>query len=546
MNAARGVISSVLASMHGDSNSRQAALALAAAGVPVFPVAAESKRPLTRRGFHDASTLLSQVELWWGAHPQANLAIPTGARTGVVVVDIDVHGQVNGYDALARAHDAGLMNGWEFTVRTPSGGLHIYHPAAGASEQRSWQAARAGIDFRGDGGYIIIPPSARTVHDHLIAYTLEQFNTQQPFPLDADQLRVFLDPKPLVHRQNATAGKPIEVERLAAWVARRQKGERNHGVFWAACKMAESDVPAAAALDALTVAGGQAGLTEREVLTTVRSAYRSVHGTHSRSTTPAPAEPDRPPTLRLTNPGTVMTTTPAARRWAVITAVAGAVFIAAGAFWLSFTSLADLAKRSGIGAGQAWAWPLIVDGIIVVATVAVVALAGNRSAWYPWSLLIGGAVVSVTANAIHAVIAADADVPGILAGAVAAVPPVVLLAITHLTVILTRATVVGPVETEARSIAAEPHPALALEAEEPVPPDRRELAAALRGSGWTNKQIAHELGVHPSTIGRWLSADDSTSAAFEKQKTEPAQLARPSQAPPLLPNSPQSAEEQPA
>ena len=127
-----------------------------------------------------------------------------------------------------------------------------------------------------------------------------------------------------------------------------------------------------------------------------------------------------------------------ARRWAAMTAVAGTVFIAAGAFWLSFTSLADLAARSGIGAGQAWAWPLIVDGIIVVATVAVVALAGQRSAWYPWALLVGGALVSVTANAIHAVVAADTDVPRILAASVAAVPPVVLLAITHLTVILTR------------------------------------------------------------------------------------------------------------
>ena len=71
-----------------------------------------------------------------------------------------------------------------------------------------------------------------------------------------------------------------------------------------------------------------------------------------------------------------------------------------GAFWLSFTALADLAARSGIGTGQAWAWPLIVDGIIVVATVAIVALAGQKAAWYPWALLIGDAVVSVTANAL--------------------------------------------------------------------------------------------------------------------------------------------------
>ncbi|GAA2185202.1 hypothetical protein GCM10009786_00590 [Leucobacter alluvii] len=176
------------------------------------------------------------------------------------------------------------------------------------------------------------------------------------------------------------------------------------------------------------------------------------------------------------------------------------MFIAVGAFWLSFTSLADLAHRSGIGAGQAWAWPLIVDGIIVVATVAVVALAGNRASWYPWALLVGGAVVSVTANAIHAVIAADADVPSILAGAVAAVPPVVLLAITHLTVILARAS--GSKEVESSIEAFEEVGA------ETAAPDRRALASALRGIGWTNKQIANELDVHPSTIGRWLSADD--------------------------------------
>src|SRR5690625_4541918 len=125
-------------------------------------------------------------------------------------------------------------------------------------------------------------------------------------------------------------------------------------------------------------------------------------------------------------------------RIAVITAVAGTVLIALGAFWLSFTALADLARRSGISKAQAWAWPLIVDGSIVVATVSVVALAGHRAAWYPWMLLAAGALVSVTANALHAVIAADADVPGLLAAAVAAVPPLVLLAITHLTVILTR------------------------------------------------------------------------------------------------------------
>lgn len=209
------------------------------------------------------------------------------------------------------------------------------------------------------------------------------------------------------------------------------------------------------------------------------------------------------------------------RRWAVITSVAGTVFIAAGAFWLSFTSLTDLARRSGIGAGQAWAWPLIVDGVIVVSTVAVVALAGERAAWYPWALLVGGAAVSVTANSLHAVVAADADVPGPLAAAVAAVPPVVLLAITHLTVVLTRATA-RPAAALAVPPAVEPisaPPRSETELEHPNPPatasgvaaadadggsDRRALAAELREQDWSNKAIARHLGVHPSTVGRWL------------------------------------------
>ncbi|TDP91357.1 Homeodomain-like domain-containing protein [Leucobacter luti] len=208
---------------------------------------------------------------------------------------------------------------------------------------------------------------------------------------------------------------------------------------------------------------------------------------------------------------------PQGRRLAVVTAITGTVFIAVGAFWLSFTALADLARRSGIDAGQAWAWPLIVDGIIVVATVAVVALASqSRPTWYPWTLLAAGAVVSVTANAIHAIIAADTDVPAVLAASVAAIPPLVLLSITHLTVILTRPTTpdadvieeipaetVAPSQTVAVSVAA---PTRAAEMPVVSVSERRKEATQLREvEGWSNKQIARHLGVHPSTVGRWFT-----------------------------------------
>lgn len=182
----------------------------------------------------------------------------------------------------------------------------------------------------------------------------------------------------------------------------------------------------------------------------------------------------------------------------VATAVTGTVLIATGAFWLSFTSLSDLARRSGISPDQAWAWPLIVDGIIVVATVAVVALSSSdepRSAWYPWSLLLAGAGVSVAANALHATIAAEADVPSAVAAAVAAVPPVVLLAITHLTVQLTRA----PQHAMAASVAD-----ATVSVDMVEESDRQSVAAELRGRGLSNRAIARRLGVHPSTVGRWL------------------------------------------
>lgn len=87
--------------------------------------------------------------------------------------------------------------------------------------------------------------------------------------------------------------------------------------------------------------------------------------------------------------------------WAVVTAATGTVLIGVGAFWLSFMALADLAARSGITSAQAWIWPLLVDGLIVVSTIAVVALDGRTGAWYPWALLICGALVSVAANALR-------------------------------------------------------------------------------------------------------------------------------------------------
>jgi hypothetical protein len=226
----------------------------------------------------------------------------------------------------------------------------------------------------------------------------------------------------------------------------------------------------------------------------------------------------------------------ASNRLVLAVAVVGTVFIALGAFWLSFTSLAALARSCGIPAGRAWVWPLIVDGVIVVATVSVVAMTGSgrerQATRYPWLLLLAGACVSVLANASHAVVAADTRVPSILAALVAAVPPVVLVAITHLTVELTR----HP-HPSAPATVGEARPAATRPAQSTGPTrvgENGSVGEALRlraRTSLTNREIAVRLGVHPSTVGRWLKSRPETHGAAALPAPAPPRALEPPGAP---------------
>ncbi|MFZ2623878.1 MAG: bifunctional DNA primase/polymerase [Propionibacterium sp.] len=201
--------------------------------MPVFPCLVKGKRPLTRRGFLDASSDPEQVAAWWSRTPNANIGIPTGAPSGVVVVDVDVHGPHDGRAAFERATDAGLVSGAGLLVRTPTGGAHVYFPATPGREQRSWQAATAGVDFRGDGGYIIAPPSRRIIDGKVKLYEVADIAAHSVGAVDAARLRDFLDPRPVAPPRPSSGSMDMESKRLAAWVAGRGEGERNRGLFWA-------------------------------------------------------------------------------------------------------------------------------------------------------------------------------------------------------------------------------------------------------------------------------------------------------------------------
>ena len=283
MMAARSRFTDAVARMDASWHLGGAAEAFARAGVPIFPCAPGGKQPITKRGFHDASTNPAQVAAWWRRFPEANIGMPTGAASGVVVVDVDVHGPVNVFEALNRADQAGVISGWELVARSPSGGLHVYFPASESIEQRSWQAGRAAVDFRGDGGYIIIPPSRRSINGEQSLYRVESISNSPSGTVDSHRLRDFLDPKPPPRPRPHLAG-PVQnpgemATRLAGWAARMPEGQRNASVFWAACKMAENGIDPAVATDTLIEATEQPDFTAREIDRTVGNAYRRVDHT---------------------------------------------------------------------------------------------------------------------------------------------------------------------------------------------------------------------------------------------------------------------------
>lgn len=258
-----------------------AAARLAAQGLPVLPLAVGGKRPLTRHGLTDASTDPAVVAAWWRRWPWANVGMTTGGA-GFDVVDIDRRGQVSGFGAAGSARTAGVLHDPLLVVATPSQGVHLYYPAVPGRPQRSWSRPRAKVDFRGTGGYVLVPPSTIGDGRYRIIAT-----SGRPVPVDATRLRDHLTPPPSrqaprrVGPANGRAGGAAE--RLADWLRGSQEGNRNNALFWAACRCAEARVDPGEAERVLGGAAGDAGLDPREIAATIRSAYRS-----ARPSPPAP------------------------------------------------------------------------------------------------------------------------------------------------------------------------------------------------------------------------------------------------------------------
>ena len=135
-----------------------AALAYARRGVPVFPCEPGGKRPLTYNGFWDATTEMSRIRAWWGSWPAANVGVPTGQRSGLLVLDVDPRD--GGFESLAALERRNGPLPETAKARTGGGGVHVFfrYPA-GETVRNSAGALGTGLDVRGEGGYVVVPPS---------------------------------------------------------------------------------------------------------------------------------------------------------------------------------------------------------------------------------------------------------------------------------------------------------------------------------------------------------------------------------------------------
>lgn len=208
-----------------------AAIAIAATGLPVFPCGA-NKRPLTEHGFKDASTDETTIRRWFADPAAVMIGMPTGRASGLVVVDVDIKDGRQGMDWLnANSHRLPQTR----TIRTGSGGLHLYLRHWGEVVRNSASRIAPGIDVRGDGGYVIVVPSP----NYVVADAAE--------PAEADGwLRALLcPPEPALAPRPAPRARDAVPDAYAEVALREEldraasapDGTRNHTIHEVAVKL---------------------------------------------------------------------------------------------------------------------------------------------------------------------------------------------------------------------------------------------------------------------------------------------------------------------
>lgn len=266
----------------------EAALHLAALDLKIIPLCRRAKIP-ARKGWRDHATADAPVLRNLFAREGLNLGVATGAPSGVWVLDLDVKDGARGLETLAalEARHGGIEGAWR--SRTPSGGYHLWFSCSEGWRIGCRVGVLPGLDVRGDGGFIVAPPSR-------LATGAYSWIASPPCVLPATAPAWLLNlvappPPPCISRViiSAWAGSErlrryaaVALERELERVERAGPGARNAALFQASCALGSLAGAGLLSLElaegALILAGEVCGLVaddgRRSVEATVVSGLR--------------------------------------------------------------------------------------------------------------------------------------------------------------------------------------------------------------------------------------------------------------------------------
>lgn len=236
-------------------------------GLRVFPC--NGKTPITPHGCKDATADPTQIAEWWGDSTY-NVAIATG---GLVVLDVDIDHEAGKYGdetlaALEQQYGT-LPETW--TCLTGGGGVHYYFQCDDPALTVAAGFA-PGLDYRGAGGYVIVPPSIHSKTGR--AYEWEASSTPTSVPLAPlpDWLHQLMlqgkKDKPKQAKGREIPGKITE-------------GRRNEEMFRLAASLREKGLTVAEITGAMVEANQSRcdpPLSKREIETICRSVGRYERG----------------------------------------------------------------------------------------------------------------------------------------------------------------------------------------------------------------------------------------------------------------------------
>ncbi|RLB81908.1 MAG: hypothetical protein DRH24_08540 [Deltaproteobacteria bacterium] len=253
---------------------KDSALNLAKLGYLVFPC--KHKKPLTQHGFKDATSETAQIETWWDNNPEAEIGAPAGKKAGFFVLDVDLP---EGPATLKRLEEEHGSLPVTATQCTGGGGSHFFFKHPGGTIKDSVRKLGPGLDIRGDGGYIIMPPSP---HKSGKCY---QWTSSEPMADAPDWLLDLVAGDSEKEKHTKVTSTPYGQKALAdesKEVSMASEGTRNHRLNQAAFSLGQlvagGELGENQAAYSLLGAALESGLSKKESTRTIDSGMKAGMG----------------------------------------------------------------------------------------------------------------------------------------------------------------------------------------------------------------------------------------------------------------------------